>query len=85
MIGAGYRHEVMPLFFILLDIQGNSQTNERIALLVRVFKYIPKERIINILADRELDEKNGLHASLKKPPPLKSGSNSILSSQIAVS
>jgi len=53
VIGAVYRRAAIPLLFILLDKQGNSKTNERIALLERVLKYIPKERIINILADRE--------------------------------
>ena len=53
VIGVVYRRAAIPLLFVLLNKQGNSNTDERIALLERVLKYIPKERIVNLLADRE--------------------------------
>ena len=53
VVGVVYRRMAIPLLFVLLNKQGNSNTSERIALIERVLKYIPKERIINILADRE--------------------------------
>ena len=53
VVGVVYRRIAIPLLFVLLEKQGNSNTSERIALTERVLKHISKERIVNILADRE--------------------------------
>lgn len=44
----------IPIAWVCLDKQGgNSNTQERIALMENVFKLIPAEKIVSLLADRE--------------------------------
>jgi hypothetical protein len=43
----------VPIAWILLDKKGNSSTAERIELMTKITKIIPKEQIEIILADRE--------------------------------
>ena len=71
MVGVVYRRAAIPLLFILLDKQGNSNTSERIALLERVLKYIPKERINNLLADREFVGEDWFYWLIKNEIPFK--------------
>jgi len=51
--GVAYRRMAIPVMWSLLPKKGNSNFSERKALLDRVFKYIPKKRVKNILCDRE--------------------------------
>ena len=50
-----YAHEgvAIPLLWCLLPKTGNSNTQERIALLERLLKFLPLEQIEMLLADRE--------------------------------
>jgi hypothetical protein len=50
-----YAHEgvAIPLLWCLLPKTGNSNTQERIALLERLLKFLPLEQIEVLLADRE--------------------------------
>jgi hypothetical protein len=53
VVGVAYRRMAIPIMWALLPKKGNSNFSERKALLDRVFKYIPKKRVKNILCDRE--------------------------------
>jgi len=43
----------VPLVFDLLDKKGNSNTAERIALMKKLFRVVPKKQILAFCADRE--------------------------------
>ena len=53
MLGIAYRGVAFPLMFSLLDKRGNSNCEERIALIDRFIKLFGKECIDCISADRE--------------------------------
>lgn len=53
MLGIAYRGVAVPVMWMLLDQAGNSNTDERIALLERFVKVFGRERIGALLADRE--------------------------------
>ena len=53
VIGVVYKRMAIPLMWTLLPKKGNSNCQERITLLMRVLKYIEKNRIKNLLCDRE--------------------------------
>lgn len=48
-----YQGTAIPICWILLNKQGNSDTRERIALLKRFIKLFGKSNILGLLADRE--------------------------------
>jgi Transposase DDE domain len=48
-----YQGAAIPIFWILLNKKGNSDTRERIALVKRFIKLFGKANILGILADRE--------------------------------
>jgi hypothetical protein len=48
-----YKGIAIPIYWLLLNKRGNSNTKERIALLKRFIKHFGKTRIIRLLADRE--------------------------------
>jgi len=48
-----YKGIAIPIYWLLLNKRGNSNTRERIALLKRFIKHFGKTRIIRLLADRE--------------------------------
>lgn len=53
MIGIVYKETSIPLMWELLEKRGNSSTEERKALMKRVFKAIGKHRIKSLVGDRE--------------------------------
>lgn len=52
VVGVVYKRMAIPLMWTLLSKKGNSNCQERIAILKRVLKYIEKSRINNLLCDR---------------------------------
>jgi len=53
MLAVVYKGIAIPIYWLLLNKRGNSDTKERIALLKRFIKQFGKTRIIRLLADRE--------------------------------
>ncbi len=53
MLAVVYKGIAIPVYWLLLNKQGNSSTRERIALLKRFIREFGKGRIIKFLADRE--------------------------------
>lgn len=53
MLSITYKGIAIPLFWSLLDKKGNSNTNERIALMERFIVQFGKNKIAGLLADRE--------------------------------
>ena len=53
VVGVPYKRMAIPLVWVLLPKQGNSNTDERIALLEQLFQYLPKDRLKGLLCDRE--------------------------------
>jgi len=53
MIGIAYRNVAFPLLFTMLDKKGNSNSQERIALMNRFIRLFGKDGIECLLADRE--------------------------------
>jgi len=53
MIAIAYKGLAIPVVWMLLDKKGNSSTDERIALMQRLFRVIPTSQIKTVLADRE--------------------------------
>ena len=53
----------------MLDKQGNSSSSERIALLKKALKIIPKDKILGILADREFIGEEWFHYLLQLQLP----------------
>lgn len=52
-VGIVYKKIAFPVAWILLDKQGNSNTNERIRVMEKILKLIPNHQIEHLLADRE--------------------------------
>jgi len=48
-----YKGVAIPLMWICLDKQGNSNTKERIAFFKRFFEIIDRKQVAFLLADRE--------------------------------
>ena len=48
-----YRATAFPLLWMRRDKKGNSKTTERIQLIERWFKCLPKKQIKAVVADRE--------------------------------
>jgi hypothetical protein len=53
MLGVSYKNVAFPLMFIMLDKQGNSDTQERIDLIKTYIEWFGKESIDCLLAERE--------------------------------
>lgn len=53
MLAVVYKGIAIPVYWILLNKQGNSNTRERIALMKRFIRQFGKARIKKVLADRE--------------------------------
>ena len=53
MIGISYKNVAIPLIFKMLDKQGNSHTEERIALMEKFIRWFGVNCIDCLLADRE--------------------------------
>lgn len=53
MLAVVYKGIAVPVYWMLLNKKGNSNTRERIALLKRFIREFGKARIIKFLADRE--------------------------------
>ena len=53
MLAVLYNGVVIPIYWLLLNKKGNSDTRERIAIVKRFIKQFGKERLLGILADRE--------------------------------
>lgn len=48
-----YKGVAIPIYWLLLDKKGNSNTRERIALMKRFIRQFGKQHILGLLADRE--------------------------------
>ncbi len=57
MLGVAYKGLAFPLLWVLLDKKGNSDTEERLALLDTLLALVKAERIEAIVADREFTGK----------------------------
>lgn len=76
MLAVAYKGTAIPIYWLLLNKKGNSNTRERIALMQRFIKQFGKEHIIALLADREFigetwfkwlkSEKIDVHIRIKK-------------------
>lgn len=53
MLSIGYKGISIPFFWSVLDLEGNSCVNDRVALFERALKQFPTSRIEVFLADRE--------------------------------
>jgi hypothetical protein len=53
MLAVVYKGVAIPIYWLLLDKKGNSDTRERIAIVKRFIRQFGKERLLGILADRE--------------------------------
>jgi len=53
MLAVVYKGIAIPVYWILLNREGNSNTRERIALTKRFIAQFGKQQIIKVLADRE--------------------------------
>ena len=53
MLAVVYKGIAIPLFWLLLNKRGNSCSIERIALIKRFIRVFGKDKIHQILADRE--------------------------------
>jgi hypothetical protein len=53
VIGIAYNGIALPIAWVNLDKQGNSNTNERKQILEHILKFIPTSRISGFAADRE--------------------------------
>jgi hypothetical protein len=61
-----YKGIAIPIYWLLLNKKGNSNSKERIALLKRFIKQFGKTRIIRLLVDRVVSAKSGLRGYNKK-------------------
>jgi len=57
MLGVAYKGLAFPLLWLLLDKKGNSDTQERLALLDGLLALVEGERIEAVVADREFTGK----------------------------
>lgn len=57
-LGIAFKGTAIPIYWILLDKKGNSDTAERIALIKKFIEKFGKEVIAGLLADREFIGKN---------------------------
>jgi hypothetical protein len=53
MLAVVYKGVAIPIYWVLLNKRGNSNTRERIAIIKRFTRQFGKERLLGILADRE--------------------------------
>ena len=53
MLAVAYKGAAIPIYWLLLNKKGNSNTCERIALIQRFIKQFGKKHIVAVLADRE--------------------------------
>lgn len=53
MLAVVYKGVAIPVYWLLLDKKGNSDTRERIAIMKRFIRQFGKERLLGLLADRE--------------------------------
>ena len=53
VLGVAYRGTAFPLLWTVLDQKGNSDTEERLALLDRLLLQVHAERVAALVADRE--------------------------------
>jgi hypothetical protein len=53
VLAIAYKGVAIPIYWLLLNKKGNSNSRERIALLKRFIKQFGKDKIIAVLADRE--------------------------------
>lgn len=60
MLGISYKNVAIPLMFRMLDKRGNSNTDERIALVRDFIDWFGEDRIDCLLADREFVGKDWL-------------------------
>lgn len=53
MLAVVYKGIAIPIYWVLLNKKGNSNTRERIALMKRFIKHFGSQNIMRVLADRE--------------------------------
>jgi hypothetical protein len=60
MLAIVYKGAAIPIYWVLLNKKGNSNTHERIALLKRFITRFGKSQLLGVLADREFIGENWL-------------------------
>jgi hypothetical protein len=73
VLAVAYKGIAIPVYWLLLNKQGNSSTRERIALMKRFIREFGKGRIIKFLADRDKLVKRGSSGYKAKASTLPSG------------
>lgn len=71
VVGVTYKRIAIPIVWMLLNKQGNSNFDERVAIISRVFSLIPKDRCANLLCDREFVGEHWLKWLLQSSIPFK--------------
>lgn len=61
ILGITYKNVAFPLLYTLLPKRGNSNTEERIAIIDRFIRLFGRDRIDCLVADREFVGENWLH------------------------
>lgn len=69
MLSIAYKGIAIPLFWAVLDLEGNSSTADRIAMLKRVLKKIGSKRIEALIADREFIGAEWFHFLIEQKIP----------------
>lgn len=60
MLALVYKGIAIPVYWLLLDKKGKSDTSKIIATMKRFIRQFGKERLLGILADREFIEERWL-------------------------
>ena len=68
-LGIVYKGAAIPVYWLLLNKQGNSSTRERIALINRFIEIFGSSNILGIFGDREFIGKNWFNWLSKKKIP----------------
>ena len=69
MLSVAYLGISIPLFWVVLDLEGNSCSEDRISLLMRVVERFGAEKIEALLADREFIGKEWFHFLIAQKIP----------------
>ena len=69
MLSVAYRGISIPLFWAVLDLEGNSCFEDRISILKRVLQQFGHEKIEALLADREFVGKRWFHFLIENRIP----------------
>ena len=69
MLSIAYKGISIPLFWVVLDLEGNSSTADRVAMLKRVLEKFGSKKIEALLADREFIGAEWFHFLMEQKIP----------------